>query len=79
MVDDDIKRIQIAGVDAVMGEDAGGESTLQPRKTKIRIVIAAENELDEAVAESADTIVEKDRVGHECADMEDFSTTAVSR
>ena len=60
-VDDDVERVKIAGIDAVAGEDAGGESALQRGKAKYRVAIAAESELDEVVAESTDSVVEKDR------------------
>ena len=62
MVEDDIDRIEVGGVGAVAGEDAGGEWALQRGETEYGIVIAAENELDEAVAESADAVVEEDGV-----------------
>ena len=66
-IDDDIDRIQMAGVKVVTGEDAGGEGALQRCETEDGIAVAANDELDEAVAESADAVVEEDGVGHEWA------------
>ncbi len=42
----------------------GGEWTLQRGELKDGVAIAAKDELDEAVAEAADAVVEKDGVGH---------------
>ena len=64
MVEDHVDRIQIGGVDGVADEDAGGGIALQRGETEDGIAIAAEDELDEAVAESADVVVEEDGVGH---------------
>ncbi len=64
MVEDDVDRVELGGIDAVAGEDAGGEWALQRGETEDGVVIATENELDEAVAESADAVVEKDGMGH---------------
>jgi hypothetical protein len=63
-IDDDVDRIQMAGVKVVTGEDAGGKGALQRCETESGIAVAAKDELDEAVAESADAVVEEDRVGH---------------
>ncbi len=64
MVKDDVDRIEIVVADAVAGENARGESALQGCETEKVIAVAAEDELDEAVAESADAVVEEDGVGH---------------
>jgi len=42
-IEDDIDRVEIAGVEIVAGEDAGGESALQRSETKHGIAIAAED------------------------------------
>jgi len=44
----------------VAGEDAGGERALQRCETEDAMAVAAKDELDEAVAESADAVVEED-------------------
>jgi hypothetical protein len=64
IVEDNIDRVEVAGVGPVAGEDAGDESALQRGETEERIAIAAENELDQAIAESANAVVEEDGVGH---------------
>ena len=64
VVEGDIDRVENARIDAVAGEDGGGERALQRRETEDGIAIAAKNELDEAVAESAAAVVEEDGVGH---------------
>jgi len=46
------------------GQNPGGQRTLQRRETENCIRVAAQNELDEAVAEAADAVVEEDWVGH---------------
>jgi hypothetical protein len=48
----------------VTGEYGSGESALERCKTEDGIVVAAENELNETVAESADAVVEEDGVRH---------------
>lgn len=50
LVDDDVDRVQVGGVGAVAGEDADGDGALQRGETENGFAIAAENELDEAVA-----------------------------
>jgi hypothetical protein len=62
VVEDDVNGIEVAGVGAVAGEDACGERALQGGETEDGMAIAAENELDEAVAQSADSVVEEDGV-----------------
>jgi len=62
VIDDHVDRVEIGGINAVAGEDAGGEGALQRGKTEGGIAIAAEDESDEAVAESADAVVDEDRV-----------------
>jgi hypothetical protein len=63
-VDDDVDRIESVGAGAVLGEDAGSERALQRGETEDGVAIAAKDELDEAVAESADAVVEQDGMGH---------------
>ena len=60
----DVDRIQIVGVGIVAGEYGGGETALERCKTEDGVVVAAENELNETVAESADAVVEEDGAGH---------------
>jgi hypothetical protein len=64
MVDDDVDRIERVGAGAVLGEDAGSESALQRGETEDGVAVAAKDELDEAVAESADAVVKQDGMGH---------------
>lgn len=64
VVEDYVDRVQIGGVDAVAGEDAGGGSALQRGETEDGMAVAAKDELDEAVAKSADAVVEEDGVRH---------------
>jgi len=61
VVKDEIDRVKVTGVDTVADEDVGCEGALQGGEPENGISIAAEDELDEAVAESADTVVEEDR------------------
>lgn len=44
-------------------ENAGREVSLQSGKTETIVRIMSQNELDEAVAEAADAVVENDRIG----------------
>lgn len=64
VVEDNINRIQIARIYAVAREDASGEIALQRSEVEGLFAVAAKNELDEAVAESADTVVEEDGIRH---------------
>lgn len=59
-IDDDVDGIEIAGIEVVAGEDAGGEWALQRCETEDGMAVAAKDELNEAVAESADAVVEED-------------------
>ena len=63
-IEDDVDGIEVVRVGGVASEDTGCERALQGSKTENCVAIAAEDELDEAVAESADAVVEKDGVGH---------------
>jgi hypothetical protein len=65
-VEDNIQCVEVGGTDVVAGKDAGGKSALQRCEAEGAVRIATENELDEAMAEAADTVVENDGVGHEC-------------
>src|ERR1700719_3299679 len=58
VVDDDVNCVEIDGAGGVAGEDGCGESALQ--RGEDGVAVTAENELDEAVAESADAVIEKD-------------------
>jgi hypothetical protein len=59
-----IDGVEIGGVGVVAGQCAGGQRALQPGEPESCVAIAAEGELDEAVTESADAVVEEDGVGH---------------
>jgi|SRR5271170_1257110 len=67
MVDNYIDGIESGRAGAVAGEDGHGERALQRGEAEDGIAIAAEDESDKAVAESADAVVEKDGVRHEFA------------
>jgi hypothetical protein len=56
--------VEIGGVGGVASEDGGGERALQRDEMEDGIAIPAKDESHEAVAESADTVVEEDGVGH---------------
>ena len=60
MVEDDVDGVAVGGVGTVAGEDASGDGALQRGETENGVAIAAEDELDKAVAESADAVVEED-------------------
>jgi hypothetical protein len=64
IVEHDIDRIQSDRIRAVAREYTGSKGALQGSETEDRFAITAENELNEAVAESTDTVVEEDRWGH---------------
>jgi hypothetical protein len=64
VVKDNVDRIQGSRVGAVSGQNAHGERALERGETEDGTVIAAEGELDEMVAESADAVVEEDGRGH---------------
>lgn len=64
VVQDDVDGVEVTGIRAVTGEGAGGERALQRGETENGVGIMAESELDEAVAESADAVVEEDGMGH---------------
>ena len=73
MVEHDVDGVEVGGAGAVPEKDAGSEGALQRGETEDRFAIAAEDKLDETVAQSADAVVEKDGVGHERAIMDDSS------
>jgi len=59
-VEDEVDRVKVGRLNAVAGQNAGCDGTLQRGETKDAIAVAAQDELDEAVAESADAVVEED-------------------
>jgi hypothetical protein len=63
-VDHNICGVEIGWIGAVTGEDASCERALQRGEAKVRRAVVAKNELNVAVAESADAVVEEDGVGH---------------
>jgi hypothetical protein len=60
----DIDRVQSDRIRAVASEDTGSKGALQGSETEDRFAITAEDQLNEAVAESTNTVVEEDRWGH---------------
>jgi len=63
-VHNDVDGIEVGGIRAVAGQDAGRQRALQRGEAEDGVRIAAEDELDKAVAESADAVVEEDGRGH---------------
>jgi hypothetical protein len=57
IVEHDIHRIPSDRIRAVASEDTGSKGALQGSETEDRFAITAENELNEAVAKSADAVV----------------------
>src|SRR5580692_1839039 len=72
-VDDDINGVEISGVRPAPRKDARGQGTLQRSEAENSCGIAAQDELVQAVAESADAVVKQDGVGHGFAAMDDSS------
>lgn len=64
MIDYDVDCVEIGGTGAVAGEDGSGKRALQRGEAEDGVAIAAEDELDKAVAECADAVVEEDGVRH---------------
>jgi hypothetical protein len=60
VIQHDVDRVEIAGIPSMAIKDAGGKSALQRGKTKAVLRVALQDELDEAVAEAADAVVEED-------------------
>ena len=56
-VNDNVECVDVAGIDAVAGENVGSESALQRGEAENRVVIVAESELNQTVAESADSVI----------------------
>jgi len=68
-VDDQVDGLERCSGRAMALENLCGERALEGGEAEDRGVIATEDELDETVAESANTVVEEDRVGgigHRC-------------
>lgn len=64
-VDDEIDGVEIARIEVVAGEKAGGQSALQGSEAELALVITTEDELDEAIAQAADAVVKEDGARHE--------------
>jgi hypothetical protein len=60
VVQHDVDGIEVAGIASVAIKDAGGKSALQRSKAKAVLRVALKDELDKAVAEAADAVVEED-------------------
>ena len=60
---DDIECVEGGSAGPVAGEDFGGDRALKRGEAEEVSPVMAEGELDETVAESADTVVEEDGVG----------------
>jgi hypothetical protein len=63
-IDHNVKSIEVCGIFFVAGENVGGQIALQRGEAEDALRVAAENELIEAVAESADAVVEDEWGGH---------------
>jgi hypothetical protein len=60
-----VERVETRGAGSVAGEKLDGERALERSEAEEVVVVMAEGELDEAVAEPADAVVEQDGVrGH---------------
>jgi hypothetical protein len=66
MIEDDVESIELLRISAVMSEDARGEGALERCKAEHSLTIVPQHELVQAVAQSADAVVEDDGVkrGH---------------
>jgi hypothetical protein len=64
VIEDDVDGVKVLRIGIVTGQDTRGERTLQRGKAKDGVGIAAEDELIQAVAESACAVVKNDRVSH---------------
>ena len=64
VVQNDAHGVDVCGIRVVAVEDLGGKPTLQRGETKCPFRIAAQNEPDETIAQSADAIVEEDGIGY---------------
>ncbi len=76
-VDDDIDRVELGGADAVAGKDSSGESALQRSEAEDAITLAPEDEPNEAVAEAANSVIEKDGVWHDWAILKTLALAEV--
>ena len=77
VIDDDVDSVEVLGICAVAGQDAGSERALQRCETKDSVGITADNELVQPVAESADAVVENDGVRHGLGGMDDSSICGI--
>ncbi len=59
---DYVERLQIIRIEMVALQDSGCIGTLQGSEAKMGVGVVPDNKLDKAVAESANAIVEQDRV-----------------
>ena len=74
VVDDEVDRIEVGRIRAVADKDAGGQRTLQRGEAEDGAAIAAEDESDQPVAETADTVVEEDGRRHGSRPVDESST-----
>ena len=64
VVGDHIDGVEVVSVRAVAAHDAGSEGTLQRGEAENIPAVVAQDELDQAVAQSADAVVEEGGVWH---------------
>ena len=62
MVQNEIESVQIAAADSVLLQNGLGKFTLQRGEAETIFLVSLENELHGAIAETADTVVQNDRV-----------------
>ena len=77
VIGDNVDGVEVVGISPVTRKDAGREGALQRCETKDGVGIPAEDELVEAVAESADAVVENDRVRHGLGGMDDSNICGI--
>ena len=78
-VDDEIDGVEIARIEIVAGEKAGGQSALQGSEAELALVITTEDELDKAIAQAADTVVKEDGARHEWATSKTLASAGGER
>ena len=64
VVEDHIDRVEIGGARVVAAQNASRKRALQRGELEDGVMVLPQDELGEAVAESADAVVEKDGAGH---------------
>jgi len=80
VIEHQIKRVEIIGIGIVLPQKVAGKIALQRCEPKPVSMIVLEHKLDQAVAESANAIVEDDRIGRitrQCAPADTLPAPAV--